>query len=389
MHDGYVSFNRSFYRTNVLKKKFIVMSEIPVHLIVAAGAVICGLVIGIVSRALKFCTFCAVRDIHENGDTTRLRIWALAIATAMIFLPILNIFVDLRLSETIYLSGTFGWAGAIVGGLLFGFGMALTRSCAFSLVVRSGTGDMRALVAFLVMGFSAYMAARGLTGLARVNWIEPLALNVSGFGGQGIPELLAPYTGFTSEDLRTPLGIILGLALAAWALSAPRFRPSGKAILGSVLVGLSVIGAFAITGYLGNDEFEPTRVEGLSYVMPAGDTLIYLMTFTGATLGFGVALIAGTALGAFLTSLVRRDAGWKGFSSTRETGSYIVGAFLMGFGGVCALGCTIGQGISGIATLSASAPIALVSIIAGGLVAQRVITEKGSSFPHGAIASSS
>jgi uncharacterized membrane protein YedE/YeeE len=361
------------------------MPEIPLHLLIAAGALVCGFIIGAVSRALKFCTFCAVRDLHENGGTALLRIWMLAIGTAMISLQILNSLVDLRLSETIYLSGNFGWAGAIIGGLVFGFGMALTRSCAFSLVVRAGTGDLRALTAFLVMGFSAYMAARGLTGLARVAWIEPLATNLSAFGGQGIPELLAPITGIAAEDLRLPLGIGAGLAFVFWAFSSRRFRPQAGKILGAVLVGLTVTAAFALTGFVGNDDFEPVRVEGLSYVMPSGESLIYLMTFTGATLNFGVALIAGTALGALAVSLLQRDNGWQGFSNTSETGHYIVGGFLMGFGGVTALGCTIGQGISGMATLSASAPIALVSIIAGGLIAQRLFADTPQGLPLGAL----
>ncbi len=324
-----------------------------------------GLVIGSVGRATRFCTFCAVRDVVKYGDALRAQSWAMTIAVALIGVQVLQITEFVDLSESIYLSDSFGWAGAIIGGLIFGVGMALVGSCGFNLVIRSGAGDMKAIIAMLVMALSAYMAARGITGLARAVLIEPLAVDLSDTGGQGLPTIIGNLTGFDNTTLRPIISVVLAGSLIIWALQKTQVRHAIRFFAPAVAIGAMAVAGFAVTGNLGVDDFEPQAVQSVSYIMPTGNSVLYLLTFTGATINFGIALIGGTLLGAFLVAALKRDFAVQTFESPEETFRVLIGAFLMGLGGVIALGCTFGQGITGVATLSAGSFLATFAIIAG------------------------
>jgi len=339
--------------------------ELSPQIITIGGGLIIGLVIGLVGRATRFCTFCAVRDVIRYGDTMRARSWALAIAVALVGVQIQQITQSIDLSQSIYLSPNFGWAGALIGGLIFGVGMALAGSCGFNLVVRSGAGDMKAIIAMVVMALSAYMAARGITGLARVVLIEPLAIDLSEAGGQGLPGFIGNLTGYEAENLRPIITALVAAALLIWVFANKQSSLSWRSVLPAVAIGGMAIAGFAITGNFGVDEFEPQVVQSVSYIMPSGNSLLYLLTFTGSTINFGIALIGGTLLGAFLAAAARRDFSVQTFKDTRETFRVLIGAFFMGLGGVIALGCTFGQGITGVATLSMGSFLATFAIITG------------------------
>jgi len=339
--------------------------ELSPQIITIGGGLLIGLVIGLVGRASRFCTFCAVRDVIRYGDSMRAKSWALAIVVALIGVQIQQITQSIDLSETIYLSDNFGWVGAIIGGVIFGVGMALVGSCGFNLVIRSGAGDMKAIVAMLVMALSAYMAARGITGLARVVLIEPLAIDMSDVGGQGLPGFIGNLTGYEGENLRPIITALIAAALLLWVFSNRQARFSWRFLAPAAVIGSMAIAGFAITGNLGVDEFEPQVVQSVAYIMPSGNSVLYLLTFTGSTIDFGIALIGGTLIGAFLASAFGRDFSVRTFKDSRDTFRNLIGAFFMGLGGVIALGCTFGQGITGVATLSMSSFLATFAIITG------------------------
>ncbi len=245
--------------------------------------------------------------------------------------------------------------------------MALVGTCGFGVLVRLGSGDMRAVLLFLMLGLSAYMAARGLTALARVTALEPLRVGMDGTGGQGLAHVAGAAFGVAVETAGLVLGLIIGGALLVWCFASAGFRGSFYGILSGLAVGLAVAGGFWATGYLGNDDFEPQRVESLSYVLPPGETIQYLLTFTGAEISFGIGVTLGTIFGAFVTTATRFDFRREVYDDAREMRRHLLGAFMMGFGGVAALGCTVGQGISGMSTLALSAPLALASIFFGAV----------------------
>ena len=341
------------------------MDSLPTPTLLAFCGLFIGVVVGAVARSARFCTFGAIEDRVLMGDSRRVRAWGLAIAVAMIAVQLLNATGIVPLEESFYLSADFGWAGAIFGGLLFGFGMALIGTCGYGSLVRLGGGDLRALVVTLVIGLSAYMTARGLTGVLREAVIEPLNLDLSEIGGQGLFQLVAWGFGAAQNVAILCCALVVAGAILFWCFRDAGFRRSRSDILAGILIGLAVAAGFAATGILGQDPFDPQPIESLTYVLPPGEAIVYLITFTGATANFGVGVIPGTIIGAFLVAARKRELRLEAFDDAREMRRYLIGACLMGFGGVTALGCTVGQGISGMATLSLSAPLALASIFAG------------------------
>ena len=191
-----------------------------------------------------------------TGDLRRLKCWALAIAVAMLGVQFMHITGIARIDETFYLGPNFHWAGAIVGGLLFGLGMALVGTCSFGTLVRMGGGDLKAVVTFLVMGLTAYMTAGGITGYARRYVLEAVDLDLSSIGGQGLPHLAAALFGIDAQLLWMPMALVFAGLVLAWCFSGNGLKGSPRDIISGIVIGLVVAGGFAATGILGNDPFE-------------------------------------------------------------------------------------------------------------------------------------
>jgi len=273
------------------------------------------------------------------------------------------------LQKSIYLGASLGWFGAIAGGLMFGFGMTLSGGCASRNLVRFGAGDVRSLIVLVVLGIFAYMTMRGLISPPRAGLeaATNIDLGATTFKSQGIPELLAGASGTSIAATRAVAAIATALALLWFCFKDRDFRESPMHVTSGVGVGLVVVAGWWATGVLGFDEFEPTRPSSLTYTAPVGNALVYLMTFTGASIDFGVASVFGAIAGAYLSAILRKSFSVAGFADRSDLLRNLSGAALMGTGGVLALGCTVGQGLTGISTLSLGSLIALTSVIAGGV----------------------
>ena len=351
------------------------MDGLPITTVVAALAFVGGTVMGVTARSMHFCTLGAIADAFLGAKHTGLRAWALAIATATLATQTMHMAGLIDLQESIYLVPDFGWLGAILGGLCFGFGMALVGTCGYGTLVRLGGGDLRSMVDFFVLGFFAYMTLRGLSGLGREFLIERTNGDLSAIGGQGLIDAIAWLLAAESAMLR---GIVVALVvggLLVYCLKDRAFRQSRKDVIGGIVIGLVVASGWLVTGVIGADEFDPTPLGSYSFVTPVGESLVYLMTFTGATINFGVGAVGGVIFGAFLASQAKAEFRLEAFDDPKEMLRHIFGAALMGFGGVTALGCTIGQGITAMSTLSLSAPLALASIFLGAYLGLRYLVE--------------
>lgn len=334
------------------------------YTLILAGLTL-GLIMGATAREARFCTFGAIEDFILAGKTLRLKAWALAIATAMISVQIFHHLGVARIDEVFYLNTNFGLAGAIAGGLIFGLGMSMVGTCGFGVLVRLAGGDLKAFCCFMVLALSGYTTARGLTSLIKVNTVDAISIDVSALGGQGIPHLIAWLTDIPLANLWLPVGIFIAGILLFICFHDHTFRNSRRDIVSGLLIGLCVAGGFYVTGTLGTDPFEPVRVQSLTYVLPLGDTIMWLATFTGASITFSISVVLGTVSGATIVAVWRREWRWEGFDDMQEMRRQLLGSAAMGAGGITALGCTIGQGISGVSTLSMSPPIALASIFLG------------------------
>lgn len=343
------------------------MSELPITTIVGGAAFVAGLIFGATAQRTNFCTMGALSDIVFMGDWRRFRAWMLALAVGMIVSQGMHQAGLIDLGKSIYLQGPLAWAGAIIGGLLFGFGMTLAGGCGNKTLVRIGGGNLKSVVTFLVIGLFAYMTLKGLIGLGRVQ-IEAIT-NISMAGtaaNQGLPALLATL-GLAEPVARwLVVGIIAG-GLLIFCFKDTQFRAAHTDIIGGLIIGLLVPAGWWITGVLGADEFDPTPLSSFTFVAPMGDSMMYLMTYTGATINFGIAAVGGVIVGAFLSALTGKSFHVEAFYDAADMGRHLIGAAMMGIGGVMAMGCTIGQGLTGISTLSATSVIALAAILFGGI----------------------
>ena len=337
---------------------------------------------GAIAQRTQFCTMGAVTDILNIGDWTRMRMWVLAMGVAMIGFNAMVGMGWVEAGNSAYAQPQFIWLSNVVGGFLFGFGMVLASGCGSKTLVRVGGGNLKSLVVLLVLGVSAYATLRGITAVLRVATVDTVATTLA--PGQDLPSLLAPATGMAKAQLAWLLGGALGLALVAFALARPEGR-SVDALLGGLGIGAVVAGVWWVSGRLGHLAEHPQTLEevflvtnsrsmeSLSFVAPVAYALDWLILFSDKSKGLTIGIVstAGVIVGSALMALATRSFRWEGFRGVEDTANHLVGAVLMGVGGVTAMGCTIGQGLSGVSTLALGSFIALAGIIGGALIGLR------------------
>jgi uncharacterized protein len=350
------------------------------HVLWAAFAL--SVLFGAIAQRTHFCTMGAVADIVNIGDWTRMRMWVMAIGVAMIGFNGMVALGWVDASKSIYGGVRFMWLSALVGGAMFGFGMVLASGCGSKTLVRIGGGNLKSLVVLLMLGIAAFATLKGITAVARVATVDMVFVAVP--AGQDLPSLLAAASGISKATLAAVLGLGLGGALLAWALAAPSGR-SGETLLAGLGTGAVVAAMWWVSGQLGYVAEDPNtlqeafvatnsqRMEALSFVAPVAFTLDWLMFFSDKSklLTMGIVSTVGVIVGSAAVALLSRSFRWEGFRNAADTADHLIGATLMGVGGVTALGCTIGQGLSGVSTLSLTSFVALAAIIAGSVAALR------------------
>ena len=322
---------------------------------------------GIIAHKTHFCTMGAISDWINMGSLHRLRAWLLAMAVALLVSQLLQAIGWIDLSASIYLSTNFGIGGYIVGGFLFGVGMTLGGGCGQRTLVRTGGGNLKSFVVLLVLGLTAYVTLRGLLAGVRIEVFEPLSIDLSEYAlaDQSLASVVAAMSGLAPESVAKGLAVIIGLALLIYTLKDKDFRTSGDAIVSGLVVGLLVAGAWLVTGVVGNDDFDPVRLETLTFIAPVGNMLNYLMTWTGSTIGFGIAVVFGVLAGSLVYAVTSGNFRIETFSSRSDMLNHLYAGVLMGFGGVLSLGCTIGQGVGGFSTLALGSVVSIVFIVFG------------------------
>ena len=330
---------------------------------------------GAIANKTNFCTMGAVSDWVNMGDKNRLRAWFLAIGVAILGSQLLQALGYIDLNKSIYLAANFGWFGHLLGGFLFGVGMTLGGGCGQRTLVRAGGGNLKSLVVMLLIGITAYMTLRGLLALVRINAIEVANIDLAArqVSDQSLATFIQAAVGATDANMvRWVVAAIVGLGFTIYALASVEFLKSFKNLFAGVSIGIFIVAGWYITGKLGFDEFEPVRLESYTFVAPVAENVNYLMTFTGSTINFGIAAVFGIIAGSFLYAVLSGNFKIETFSSHGDMVNHMIGGVLMGFGGVIALGCTIGQGVTGMSTLALGAVITLTMIIFGAALTMKV-----------------
>ena len=342
---------------------------------VAGGAFALAFVFGAVGNRTQFCAMGAVSDWVNMGDLNRMRMWLLAIAVALLGSSALALGGVVDFSKSIYSGPNFIWLSHLVGGLLFGVGMTLGSGCGSKTLIRIGAGNLKSVVVYVFLGIAAYMTLRGLFGAFRVGVLDKASVTFA--TGQDLPALLGVNRAIPAA--------LIGGGLIAFAYASREFRSNVDYTLGGVVTGLVVVGGWVVSGVIGHvlehpetlqEAFIATnsgRMESFSFVSPMAYTLEYLMLWTDTTkiVTYGIASALGVIAGSAAYALATRTFRWEGFRGAEDTANHIVGGILMGFGGITALGCTIGQAISGVSTLALGSFLTFGAIVAGSALTMK------------------
>jgi len=364
-------------------------------------------VLGMVVTKTNFCTMGAVSDIVNIGDSGRMRAWFFAIAVAMIGVVILEATGTINVDGSFppYRGSNLVWAENLIGGILFGIGMTFGSGCGNKTLIRIGGGNLKSIFVLWVIGVIAYYMVNPFPGSDKtlmsvlfINGTHLRDLAISLSGPQDLGSLIGGKEG--AADMRMYIGTALALILAIYALKSADFRKSFDNVLAGVAVGLCILAAWYVSGTMavnidGEANNLRTIVEGWDFIMdepdgrpaaaaswsvqsftfinPMGQSLGYgAANFDYSLLTFGIMSLFGVIAGAFVWSVLTRSFRIEWFVDGKDFLMHVLGAVLMGFGGVLALGCTIGQGITGTSTLALGSFIALAGIIFGSALTMKI-----------------
>lgn len=333
------------------------MSVRTLQLIFALGL---GLAFGAAAQISRFCLRRAVAG-EDGADGSAASVWIMALAVAVGGFAAASALGYVDVADHRYLTGTIPVAAIVIGGLMFGAGMVLTRGCVSRLTVLSATGNMRALVVLGIFAITAHAALKGV--------LAPLRTSLGAF------TIDAPIASLSAIPGAAPL-IALALLSTALYLARQSGTRARDLALGGV-IGLVAVGGWATTSVLLMDEFDPLPLQPAAFTLPWTDTLFWTIAATAIPAGFGVGFVAGVLGGSFSSAALRGEISWQGFETSQQMLRYGAGGAMMGLGGVLAGGCTVGAGLSGGAVLGVSALLALGAIIIGAIGMRQILEPRG------------
>jgi uncharacterized membrane protein YedE/YeeE len=371
--------------------------EFTIHTQVLLAAFLIAAVMGAVANKTNFCTMGAVSDLTNMRDTGRMRAWLFAIAVALIGVLIMEGMGTVTLpGDTFppYRTANFAWLRYLLGGLMFGIGMTLGSGCGNKTFVRIGGGNLKSLVLLVLFaGPAAYWMLWGEIGGVGffdtyfMSWIGPTVINLQQFGikSQELAGIVGGVIGM--EDTRTlhlVVGGVVAAALLVFAVKSRDFISNFDNVMGGLVIGLAIVAGWWITAGPWGQEWKefadfqdvpPSRVavQSFTFISPMGDSARYLLDPKNVLLiNFGVMALAGVIVGSFLYSIVTRKFRLEWFASFKDFLAHAVGGVLMGAGGVLSMGCTIGQGVTGISTLALGSILTFAAIVFGASLTMKV-----------------
>ena len=351
---------------------------------------ILGFILGYVVNKTNFCTMGAVSDLVNIGDSSRLKAWLLAITTAIVGVTSLEYLgmVDVSESRIPYRNSVLFWPRYIIGGIMFGIGMTLASGCGNKILIRIGGGNLKSIFVLLIAGLMALLMTRtDFYGLIFHSWMSPISPDLAKLGipDQSVQTIFSSLTNIDAGNILITLFVplLICVFLLKYIFSSYTSLSSDN-ILSGVVVGLVVTFAWLISGgelgqaWIENNDFLDTPypsvgVQSFTFINPMGEVLIYTSSvFDNFYLTFGVTALISTIVGSFVYSLISNNLRIEWFANKHDFFRHFIGAVLIGIGGVLSLGCTIGQGVSGVSTLAIGSIITLLSIIFGASLMMKI-----------------
>ena len=348
--------------------------------VVVSGLLIGGLLGAVVQRS-KFCIAAACHNVVTTRDLTQTRAYAMALFVAIPLTQLLYRAGIVDISRSIYISSSFTWLSYIAGGFIFGVGIVYAGGCASRILVRAGEGNLGGLVSVLAFIFSSGATLWGITAMVRVDYLDKLTLNMK---SQYLPNI------FSNVPLWV-IVLIIEAVLLIFMLRSPKDSEwrSLKWPLAGASIGLIIALAWWINGLAFKavpnvDSFsfsgldDPTLLQAwgpksLTFALADAQTFRYIILWTGETINFAVATVFGVIAGSLISALISGTFNWVA-PPLQQFKYNLIGGLLMGFGAVLAMGCNIGQGLSGISTLSIGSFLTMSFIFAGAIAGAKFMT---------------
>ena len=372
-------------------------------------------ILGVVASKTNFCTMGAVSDWVNIGDTGRMRAWVFAIGLAILGVMGLTVsglsdFSLVASNDTAnppYLTSNFAWPRNLIGGLMFGIGMTLGSGCGNKTLLRLGSGNIKSVFVFLTMGLMAYfMIFTNFSYDFFISWMEPAFIDLSlrDIEDQGLGSVIAHFVGSDPAMTTTIVAAVIGSVFVIWALMSSDFRGEFDNVLaGFVLAAVVVAAWWVTTGALGQSLLEEVEMmderpyaigaQSLTFVQPSGHFLRWIETgFSSSMLTFALVAGFGVVAGSFLYSILTKNFRVEWFANFKDFVFHIIGGVLMGIGGVLAMGCTIGQGVTGVSTLAMGSFLTFFAIVLGSTLTMKIqyykmVYEEEASFIKALVAS--
>lgn len=364
--------------------------EFSVHHQVLLSAFAIAFVLGAVANKTHFCTLGAVSDWINIGDTGRMRAWIFSMAVAIGGVLVLKATGQASLpGDTFppYRTPNFVGLRYLVGGSMFGIGMTLASGCGNKALVRAGAGNLKSVVVLSIAAVCAYfMVWTEFYATAFNSWLAPTTVNLQlhGIRSQSLGDIVTGLAGASDGmHIDAIAGGTLAAMLAAFAFASRDFRASFDNVFGGLVVGLAVVAGWYVTGgplgaawkeFAEMASMPPSRVEvqSFTFISPMADLLRYLMSPTKLELvNFGVMALAGVLCGSFLYAVLTRSFRLEWFANWSDFARHAAGGVLLGIGGVLAMGCTVGQAVTGISTLALGSFLTFASIVAGAVATMK------------------
>jgi len=351
---------------------------------------ILGFILGFVVSKTNFCTMGAVSDWVNIGDLSRFKSWMFAAAIAILGVTIFEFlsYFDLNDSRIPYRNSVFSWPRYILGGLMFGVGMTYASGCGNKVLIRIGGGNLKSIIVLLIAGLMAYIMTRtDFYGIVFHSWMNPISpdLAILGIEDQSLTTIISSII-FSANTVyyKLTIGLLVGFIFMYYIFRSGSFVKNIDNVIGGFIVGSVVVLAWYLTGSTFGQEWIETNdfldsplpgvgVQSFTFINPMGESIIYLSKSADIYyLTFGVAALFSVILGSFVYSIASRSFRIEWFQSKEDLKRHVIGAVLLGIGGVLSMGCTIGQGVSGVSTLAIGSFITLISIVIGAAIAMKI-----------------
>jgi uncharacterized membrane protein YedE/YeeE len=280
--------------------------------------------------------------------------------------------------------------------------MTFASGCGNKTLVRIGGGNIKSVMVLAVVGLVAYYMTTPFPGSDQTlysmffyNWVSPLAISLENKSDLG--SLISPDSAVSA---RLIVGLLIALLLSIYIFRSAEFRQNRDNVLGGIVIGLVVLAAWFISSNIqidadeemyslsayyqewdmlaDSEEGKPSAgrvlsTQSFTFVNPMAQTFGYSMSgFNNASLSFGILSVLGVIMGSFVWSLLSRGFRIEWFVNVKDFFMHLIGAILMGIGGTLALGCTFGQGISGVSTLAVGSFIAFGAILLGSALTMKM-----------------